>query len=146
MCIRGWHTVDSTQPDLQDLLARIDALSTQVAKQQVKIARLEAASTTAPGPLVATPSAPPPKPNRRAALRRLATGAAAAVGLLAATRAQPASAYTRTHLIETTSDPFYGLLATAGGDDPATYLPPLGLTVHGLIGVLGSGAPSPTLS
>ena len=40
--------MDSTQHDLQTLLGRIDALTTQLAEQQAKIARLEAASVAAP--------------------------------------------------------------------------------------------------
>ena len=93
------EAVGLTQPDLHDLLARIHALTAevtsqrdQIASQQAQIDRLSARPASAQGPS----SAPAGShrrvahtPNRRAAHHRLAMGAAAAVGLLAATRTRP---------------------------------------------------------
>ncbi len=115
---------------------RTDELLSRMTALEAELARLRAALPEASLAVATDPVVPhPPAPGRRAALRRLALGAGAAVGLLAAAREpRPAHALFEGQHVSTANDPNFGIAAYPSG--VATSQAPAGVVaaVFGLIG------------
>ena len=127
----------------EDVLARLAAMQARLDEQAAMVARLMA---TTPGAASWATAPAEPRPGRRGMLTK-ALGATAAAALLAvAKEAAPAHADSRTTLTAGgASTNNYGILSTYGaGIDPATQVPALGSTTHGVLGTYSAAGPSPT--
>lgn len=130
---------------LEMLAARVEAQAATIARQQDRIAQLENARPERGGELEEGEARP--TASRRAALKRLLGATAALTGLMVARSPGAARADVRaTNLAPPGSTNSYGLAGVVDGFDPATQLPSLGSTTHGVIGTSSVTAPSPTQS
>ena len=129
-----------------DLLARLDALTARLDEQAVEIARLKATNVTPPGKEPDTDEQDQPSGwSRRDLLLKGAAGLA--VTAVAASHTDVAHAGTRTTVFTEAAATNYGAACTyPSTEEPATFLPPLGATVHGLIASSNTNAVAPTLN
>ena len=127
---------------LDEQAATIAAQQAWISGQEAEIARLKAAAGS-PVPAHGAADGPEPKVGRRGMLTKL-LGATAALGALAVATPQEALATSRTNSFGTAGAAPYGLLAIRGSaTDPDLYLPPLGSTQHGVIGMTGQTFATP---
>src|SRR6266540_6212683 len=148
------HPGRASAPTIEALVARLEAMAAQLEEQRAEIGRLQA-ERPAPAAVAAPPGAGQAgakrtpgagrTTDRRGLLRGLLAAGAATVAL-GASGARTAHAAARGTLVGG-STANYGLVATFGvGDDPLPFLPPLGSTVHGVIGTESNIARSPAFS
>ena len=127
--------------EVEDVLARLEAMAARLDEQDAEIARLRAmAATTVSAPEAS--AAPASKVGRRAMLTKVVGATAAAAVLTVAKEATTAEAATRTTVLAGDgSNANVGLMAVPGGDDPAAFVPGP-INAHGVIG--GLRVPLPT--